>query len=296
MTAPRATAEGDDFQYYFQEVTGRPGGQDSGWISENRYLDSGLQPDTEYAYTVRMRDTAGNVTPLGQPLPVRTDTELFEIRCGGFDTDHDFLTRGISGTEWDGFVGQGPGESVRTLDIQDGRLRLASENTDWAFGTPRGPFLFRHGQGDFLVQVQVADALGLRERSGYGNNETGLMLRVAGQDSVEEERHFSISVFPAWGCGNLWTNRRGAQRPQGNNQQGLEADRYLQIQKTADLLYVRTSPDGQSWTELRESPFVRTDMQAAVLQVGLYHATYGDRLGYGEFQDFRLIRRRSPQP
>lgn len=61
-----AAAEGTDvsvpIEYYFDELTGRAGGSDSGWILSPDYSDAGLASGTEYVYRVRMRDAAGNET------------------------------------------------------------------------------------------------------------------------------------------------------------------------------------------------------------------------------------------
>ncbi len=297
MTAAEPKKPAGLVEYHFQEVSERPGGKDSGWIMENTYLNTGLRPNMEYAYTVRMRDAYGNVTRPSEPVLVVTDPALFEMTADRFDTDRDFLVEGTEGTIWDGFIGSGQGESVAVLAVRDGVLRIASTNTDWAFGTPKGPFLYRKCEGDFVVQVELTDSLGLRQRSGYGNNDTGLMIRVADSDGPDrEEKHFSIGFFPGWGCGNLWTNRRGSSRPQGHNRKGLDADRHLQVQKSGNLLFVRTSPDGKTWTDMKDSPFVRDDMQSSVLQVGIYHATYGNIEGYGEFDNFQIIRRKRQGP
>jgi len=47
-------------EYDFACVSG--GGHDSGWVSFNKYTDVGLTPGSAPAYTVRMRDRAGNTT------------------------------------------------------------------------------------------------------------------------------------------------------------------------------------------------------------------------------------------
>jgi hypothetical protein len=48
-------------EYFFAETSGNPGGDDSGWIKEAAYKDAGLEPGKEYVYTVKMRDSSGNV-------------------------------------------------------------------------------------------------------------------------------------------------------------------------------------------------------------------------------------------
>ncbi|MDF7825642.1 right-handed parallel beta-helix repeat-containing protein [Pontiellaceae bacterium B12227] len=45
-------------EYYFEELSGHYGGNDSGWQSDTNYTDSGLLPNTPYRYAVTMRDAA----------------------------------------------------------------------------------------------------------------------------------------------------------------------------------------------------------------------------------------------
>ncbi len=58
---------GLDVQYYFTCQT-ENGCHDSGWQSDANYTDTNLAPDTEYGYSVRTRDIAGNET---ESSPVR---------------------------------------------------------------------------------------------------------------------------------------------------------------------------------------------------------------------------------
>jgi hypothetical protein len=60
MTATTGTDATGPVQYYFDETSGNPGGTDSGWQTSPSYTDSGLNPSTQYTYTVQMRDS---VTP-----------------------------------------------------------------------------------------------------------------------------------------------------------------------------------------------------------------------------------------
>jgi len=58
MTATTGSDATPPIQYYFAETSGNPGGTDSGWQSSSSYTDGGLSPETEYTYTVTMRDAA----------------------------------------------------------------------------------------------------------------------------------------------------------------------------------------------------------------------------------------------
>ena len=56
MTAATVSVASDMVEYYFEEMTGKPGGDHSGWQSSPYYSDGGLLPKTQYAYRVIMRD------------------------------------------------------------------------------------------------------------------------------------------------------------------------------------------------------------------------------------------------
>jgi hypothetical protein len=59
MTAT-AASDTNGVQYFFDETSGNPGGTDSDWQDSPVYTDTGLDPDTEYTYTVQARDKSVN--------------------------------------------------------------------------------------------------------------------------------------------------------------------------------------------------------------------------------------------
>ena len=72
LTVPYATSESSiamvaftasdpsGVEYYFDEITGNPGGNDSGWQPSPEYTDDGLIASTTYTYTVTARDLSSN--------------------------------------------------------------------------------------------------------------------------------------------------------------------------------------------------------------------------------------------
>lgn len=42
----------------------------------------------------------------------------------------------------------------------------------------------------------------------------------------------------------------------------------------------------------KSSPMKRPDLENVPLQVGVYHASYGEAAGYGAFKNFKLIQRK----
>jgi hypothetical protein len=57
MTATTGSDDSGPVEYFFDETSGNPGGTDSGWQTSATYTDSGLDADTQYTYTVQMRDS-----------------------------------------------------------------------------------------------------------------------------------------------------------------------------------------------------------------------------------------------
>jgi hypothetical protein len=82
--AMTATAADDDLspvEYYFTCVSG--GGHDSGWQTSTAYEDTGLSPNTTYAYTVTARDMspAQNTTAVSSVASTSTNDEVVIIRA-----------------------------------------------------------------------------------------------------------------------------------------------------------------------------------------------------------------------
>ncbi|MHC4865966.1 MAG: Calx-beta domain-containing protein [Planctomycetota bacterium] len=75
MTATTGTDVSGPVDYYFDETSGNPGATDSGWTTNPVYTDSGLDPVTQYTYTVQMRDSLLNTgTASGPASATTTDT------------------------------------------------------------------------------------------------------------------------------------------------------------------------------------------------------------------------------
>ncbi len=75
MTATTGSDATGPVEYFFTETTGRPGGSSSIWQTSTSYTDTLLSPNTEYCYTVTMRDSVGtpNVGSASAALCATTD-------------------------------------------------------------------------------------------------------------------------------------------------------------------------------------------------------------------------------
>jgi RHS repeat-associated protein len=72
MTATTGSDASGPVEYYFDETSGNSGGSDSSWTTNPVYSDTGLTPDTEYTYTVQMRDSVPNTGAASTPANATT--------------------------------------------------------------------------------------------------------------------------------------------------------------------------------------------------------------------------------
>ena len=75
MTADEGSDSSGFVQYFFDETTGNPGGSISGWQTDSTFTDIGLNPDTQYSYTVQMRDSLHNSGSASVPASATTDPD-----------------------------------------------------------------------------------------------------------------------------------------------------------------------------------------------------------------------------
>ncbi|MHC4755267.1 MAG: CBM96 family carbohydrate-binding protein, partial [Planctomycetota bacterium] len=76
MTATTGSDPCGPVEYFFNETTDNNGATDSGWVTNPVYNDDGLDPNTEYTYTVQMRDATKptpNTGTVSSPASATTD-------------------------------------------------------------------------------------------------------------------------------------------------------------------------------------------------------------------------------
>ncbi len=291
MSAQKANDLSGRVQYYFEETSGNPGGKTSGWINDNYFENYGLQPNIEYAYTVKVRDYHGNVSKASEPVKVKISPDDFVIFYDDFSQDHDFLADGTEGTIWDGLITNISDKmTVTQAKTSNGMFRLEATGAiaDEANGAP---LLYKNIDGDFIIEAKVAPYQGWNNRRPPGLLEPAIMVRVANNsDAGPGEDHLRSGIFPYWDCGNIWTSKDGRGRRQGFNRTSYNSDMYLQIQRAGNIFHFRTSPDGKNWEPLPETPIWRSDMDGLPLQAGLTQSIHRDNeTGWVEFDWFKLI-------
>jgi beta-xylosidase len=277
-------------QYNFELISENHTSLFSGWGFEPDYLFDSLNPEAAYTIILRIKDAYGNVLSSGNSNPVTTSADNFVIYNDNFKNDHDFLSMGTNGTAWDGFVGNNAAGSAKQVACQQGNLVLESAGTMWDGQKPQGPFLFKNIADDFVAETRIADVSGLAEKIAAGNNDCGLMVRVADTALAGEgEDLIQLSVFTAWNVGNLFTNLDYPDRMQEGNASSWLFDRYLRIERIGNSFHARSSADGMVWKEIKGSPVARPDLDGLPLQVGLFQSTYGTQSAWGRFSDFRIF-------
>ncbi len=97
MTATTGTDVSTPVEYYFDETSLNPGGTDSGWVTNPVYNDTGLNPSTQYTYTVQMRDALLNTGAVSIPVANATTDATPDIDDDG---DVDFEDFSIMGSQW----------------------------------------------------------------------------------------------------------------------------------------------------------------------------------------------------
>jgi hypothetical protein len=237
---------------------------------------------------LKVRDALGNVTTASAPVETATEPGKFNEFSDRFAVSRDLLVSGTAGTIWDGVLAQADGSAPEVIRAGDGILRLQSRGTVWDGGKPLGAFLFKVVSGDFIVETRVADYAGLSTRRVPGNNDGGLMVRVPRvEDAGPGEDLVQLNFFPIWNQGNMVTSLDGGRSQKGNGL-GWQAHRHLQIIRQGALFHFRTRADDGAWQDMPGSPVERKDMQGLPLQVGLYHASYGNESSHIEFSEFEL--------
>ena len=73
MTATTGSDATAPVEYLFTETSGNPGATSSAWQTNTLYTDSGLDADTQYTYTVTMRDGLENTGTASSPASATTD-------------------------------------------------------------------------------------------------------------------------------------------------------------------------------------------------------------------------------
>lgn len=254
-------------------------GVNSGWTNKVEFLDQKLLPNKSYKYRVKMKDSFGNKIVLSEKEVV-TAENLFRISTDSFDKSHNYLKDGLGKTIWDGIEGF----DLREVDVRvsDGALRISSFDRNFQYdGKKNGPLLYQEVEGNFLVHVEIKDFQDI------GTNEGGIMVRIEDENREGEEATLAyLGTFPYWNVGNMVTLITEKEKQQYINNKGSDLDRYLQIERTGNSFYFRTSSDGISWVDMPNTPLI-VNTNNKIVKVGLFQVTHSENKGYVIFENYK---------
>jgi regulation of enolase protein 1 (concanavalin A-like superfamily) len=187
---------------------------------------------------------------------------------------------------WDGVMANLDEACQLSVRAENGTITLASANTNLNNNSKEnGPILYKEVNGDFLAQIKVVAVDGQERRNTPAYNEGGLL--VMDDTNLRRQEIIHIGVFPGYNCGNMLTHV-GHGRPQFPRGNGWEYDPYLQIERVGDMFYVRTSLDGNIWSDMPGSPIHAPQMKNKALKVGIYQTTYSNNKSWVSFDEFNL--------
>lgn len=187
-----------------------------------------------------------------------------------FDSSHDYLVSGTTGTGWDGFIGLETVDNLNADMDRTGELFIESTDGRWQEPFPPennlGPLLYKNVRGDFIVIVEVTEY-----QSGVNYNAGGLMARVAEDtDAGPGEDWVATTYFPMFSVNNKMDDTDNGSRSEVRPWQA-SVHPYLMLERSGDNFYGFVSDDGLSWNyPLNDgNPVIRTDMAGLPVQVGI---------------------------
>ena len=154
-------------QYYFDEISGNPGGDDSGWQDSPSYEDTGLVPGTVYTYRAKTRDKSPNQNAgsYSNPTNATTNDNTPPIGslsvAGAHEFDGDLLTLD-SPHIW---IDPNATDNSGTVT----KMRVSYNGTNWedwqdyssaAFEVTLPQTVIDNASGSVSVSMQYRDAAG----------------------------------------------------------------------------------------------------------------------------------------
>ena len=148
-----------------------------------------------------------------------------------------------------------------------------------------GATIYKEVEGDFVVMARFADMEGLATRSIKPYNDGGLLIVSSPSPSPSpvNSEYYQLGVFPLYNCGNMLTILSPQGRPQFPNYKGYDFDPILQFERRGNLLFARTSKDGETWSNMPGSPI---EVTAPKLSIGAYQTTYSDNTSWVKLRNF----------
>jgi hypothetical protein len=179
-------------EYYFTETSGNLGGDDSGWQLSPTYLDTGLLPNTRYAYTVTMRnalDEPGTASASSEVLiPANQPYETAILLAEDFSSAPDPVNEGIPFPEETWYVAYEVEEQDASVNSSDGGLRIG-----WGYDSVQVCWYSQHAwnlnrnysfSGDWEIANVLDVHLGMRVGFAAFDPVTGELLQLAKEVAI----------------------------------------------------------------------------------------------------------------
>ena len=254
--------------------------QQNEWTRTSSDLVS-LSSEGKHTFVAMVKDGRGNAAEV-KPVSMKiTEKDFVTITDNFSATTLDSGWKRLSGVK-----------TTAEVSVSDGQLTLTSKDGNFnAHAADNAVMLYREVTGDFVVQGRLTGMTGSDRHQTPAYNEGGLMVLFDAQ--ADNQQIVQCGVFPNYNCGNMLTtishHGRRPQFPKGN---GWNYEPWLQIERCGQLFHVRTSADGQTWTEMTGSPVEMSGMDAAQpVKVGFFQVTYTDKQASVSFDDFSLWQR-----
>jgi regulation of enolase protein 1 (concanavalin A-like superfamily) len=189
-----------------------------------------------------------------------------------FETAHNFLTDGVTGTGWSGvYTAAGSGRTTdflacNTADggVGAGEFLRIKCNSAWVAGSSlAAPFLYKEVTGDFIATTRITAA----DAQDYNN--AGLMVRMPNPTSGENLITAHASFAPGAPRHRVWSTVNNVRTP--TEVVAAAADlNYYRIERAGSVFISTYSNDGgATWTEIAR--VTRADLAAApYLEVGVF--------------------------
>jgi regulation of enolase protein 1 (concanavalin A-like superfamily) len=233
---------------------------------------------------------ASAIASLTLGIPAMADTTVSD----NFDTAHDYVADGVTGTIWDGIVNAGSAVTLNSSTTTSGQLRIAAANAvGWDSGYYNAPFLYLNVSGDFDARVQVTAMT-------TGNYNVGALMARLGDPSADGTAGEDLMMVASNKFGSLWIQGRSVDdttKLDSNGPSGLAYPRWLRLTRTENTFNIYYGTDGATWTGVDWGGvlssniglnLVRNDLDGLPLQVGLWQGSFTSSGQTADFDNFSI--------
>lgn len=205
-----------------------------------------------------------------------------------FDTPHDYSTKNVTGTIWDGVMfNDGTHGTQNTVVTQAnasitnaGQLTLQSRQGSWDGAQDDGFFLYRNVAGDFVASVEIISA----NTGSY--HDLGIMARVADVGLAGPGEDWVAARYFQNDGGVILRSTNDGVSTNTTTQKLL--NKFFKLERSGDTFTFTSASNASFTSNVTTASVERPDMHGLPLQVGLWQATFSDLEGVAVFDNFQL--------